>query len=163
MPHSTASFLTGTTGLFLVGKDAPRGSERSGEKLPDGGDRSYIRPLVLQSEQITRKTRTSYVSFQPPHRNEISCSNVAQICKYLRRARSRCSQLAVVTHSIFGPSTFSLPQRQYFLISSAAEPRGSPLNLPLIRRPPFTAWPQIVPMRRSPVRLCQSSSAFLPS
>lgn len=32
MPRSTASFLTGTTVLFLVEKDAPRGSERSGGK-----------------------------------------------------------------------------------------------------------------------------------
>lgn len=30
MPRSTASFLTGTTVLFLVEKDAPRGSELSG-------------------------------------------------------------------------------------------------------------------------------------
>lgn len=87
MPHSAASFLTGTTVLFLVEKDAPRGSERSGETPPDGGDRSYIRPLstearMLQSEQITRfplRQRKTCILMLLPNHNHVFVSHQNKI------------------------------------------------------------------------------------
>lgn len=65
MPHSTASLLTGTHGAAFGGEKKKKKKMRRGARSaagvrnpPDGGDRSYIRPLstearMVQSEQIT--------------------------------------------------------------------------------------------------------------